>query len=238
MEWGEIAKALALMTVPFTVYLGWKKLGNKALISYSMKAGRHTAMRLSNIVITNCKDKPLIIHALYVVENKDIMVPIQEFSPPLVLKGLESCLVEGADVSEYRIGREVYEIKFDVLRDIHVLTSGGTFRCKADETPLLLSVAMKMDYRIVSARRDLYNGKVFNQRVRFGVAYRLASEEVRTAFIDQSGFIGLDWPFAVNAIPVEQMRNEQSVAGYLGELFRGVGLSVVEVRELNPCESH
>lgn len=234
MEWSELIKVVALISVPFTVYLGFKKLGNKALISYSISSNRHTATRLSEIVITNCKDKPLVIHALYVVEGKEIMLPIREFSPPLVVKGLESCLVENSDVSGYYVKDDPFEIQFDTIRDIHVLTSGGSFRCKADPTPHLYTIAKKMDYRLVTVQRRVFNGHVFSSRVRYAVMFRFNQSELRTAFIDQGGLIGLDWPFKENMLSADTMKSAEIVKETLTVVLDGRGVSVLDVEELNP----
>jgi hypothetical protein len=203
---------------PLTLMLAWKKFGNKALITYSLTHDVYTAPRLTDIALTNCKDRPLIVHALYIIVDRHILVPLKEFSPPLVVKGLESALIECDPVSSYSVGEHPFEFDFLNVGEIYVLTTGGSFKCGADPTPRLISIATDERYQHARARRRLFNGHVFNDLVRYALTFAVKGKSY-TAFIDVGGIIGLEWPFHINGLRPENMTDAATVKEVLEEIY-------------------
>lgn len=216
---GEFLKLVpGLVLFPLSLILAWKKIGNKALITYSVSHDRYTAPRLTNIVLTNCKDRPLIVHALYIIEDRQILVPLKEFNPPLVVKGLESAVIESDPASSYSVGEHPFDFSFDNLREIYVLTTGGKFKCEADPTPNLWSIVQREDYQIVSTSRRTFNSHVYNDRVRYALVFSVGGI-THTAFVDDDGLIGLEWPFPTNALSAEHMTDAATVKDVLESVY-------------------
>lgn len=226
--WSGVAEFLklvpGLVLFPITLMLAWKKIGHKAMITYSVSHDRYTAPHLSNIVLTNCKDKPLIVHALYIIVDRHVMFPLKEFEPPLVVKGLESTVIESEPASSYHVGGHPFEISFGAMREVYVLTTGGSFKCDADPTPRLATIAKGGDYQMVQADTHTYNSHVFNHSVRYAMMFSIGGKRY-TAFVDVGGHIGLEWPFRVNHLTPEHMTDAATVKttleGEYGELLGG-----------------
>jgi hypothetical protein len=238
--WSGVAEFLklvpGLVLFPITLMLAWKKIGHKAMITYSVSHDRYTAPHLSNIVLTNCKDKPLIVHALYIIVDRHVLLPLKEFDPPLVVKGLESTVIESEPASSYHVGGHPFEISFGAMREVYVLTTGSSFKCEADPTPRLATIAKEGDYQTVQADTHTYNSHVYNHSVRYAMMFSVG-EKGYTAFIDVGGHIGLEWPFQVNHLTPEQMTDAATVKttleGEYGE-FLGASLIVHTLSTSNP----
>ncbi|UVL41763.1 hypothetical protein LOY55_06565 [Pseudomonas sp. B21-040] len=203
---------------PLTLMLAWKKFGNKALVTYSLTHNLYMAPRLTDIALTNCKDRPLIVHALYIIVDRHILVPLKEFSPPLVIKGLESALIECDPVSSYSVGEHSFEFDFQHVWEIYVLTTGGRFKCDADPTPNLFSIARDEEYQHVQIHRRLFNGHIFNDLVRYALTFTMKGK-LHTAFVDVGGMIGQEWPFVINCLRPENMTDAVTVKKVLEELY-------------------
>ncbi|MDR6581633.1 hypothetical protein [Pseudomonas extremaustralis] len=233
---GEFFKLVpGLILFPLSFVLAWKKFGNKALITYSLSHDRYSAPRLTDIALTNCKDRPLVVHALYIIVDRHILVPLKEFSPPLVVKGLESALIECDPVTSYHVGEHSFEFDFLNIGEIYVLTTGGRFKCDADPTPTLTSIAKNEGYQHVHTRRRIFNTHVFNDGVRYGLTFS-AKGKSYTAFVDDGGIIGLEWPFQINALRSEDMTDALTVKTVLEELYGELMDGPLHVTVLNNPE--
>lgn len=233
---GDFLKLVpGLVLFPLTLMLACKKFGNKGLITYSLSYDAYTAPRMTNLALTNCKDKPLIVHALYIIVDRHVLVPLKEFSPPLVIKGLESALVECDPVSSYRVGEHPFNISFANVCEIYVVTTGGRFKCDADYTPNLLSIAQGEGYQHVHTTTHLFNNRVYDDRVRYGLTFSYKGN-VHTAFIGIGGLIGLEWPFQINALRPESIVDAATVKAVLEDLYGGEMGSSLNVVTLNSLE--
>lgn len=207
-----------LILFPLSFVLAWKKFGNKAFITYSLSHDRYTAPHITNIALTNCKDRPLIVHALYLVANRHVLVPLKEFNPPLVVKGLESALVECRPVTSYHVGEHPFEFDFLDVGEFYVLTTGGSFKCEGDPTPELATIARREGYLPVHSRTRTFNTHVFNENVLYGLTFSFGGKS-HTAFIDDAGLIGLEWPFNINGLRAEDLVDAVRVKAVLDELY-------------------
>ena len=222
-----------LVLFPLTLMLAWKKIGSKALITYSMSYGRYTASSLSDIVLTNCKDKPLIVHAIYTVVDRHILVPLKEFSPPLVVKGLESASIACDPASSYRVGDDPFEFDFNSTAEIYITTTGGRLKCKFDQTPSVLSIMQSERYELAVRSTQRFNGHVYDHRVCYALVFSYQGKQ-HTAFVDVGGIIGLEWPFRVNCLRSEHIANAASVKVVLEELYGQYIDGGLLVEVLNP----
>jgi hypothetical protein len=230
---GEFVKLVpGVVLFPLTLLLAWKKVGNKALISYSVSWDQYTASGLSDIALTNCKDKPLVVHAIYIVIDRHILVPLKEFRPPLVVKGLESAPIECDPVSAYYVGHDPFEFDFLNNGEIYITTAGGRIKCELDQTPSTISIAMSEKYQLATRSISRYNGHVYDHRVRYALVFLYQGTQ-HTAFVGVGGHIGLQWPFPVNALHPDDMTDAATLKHVIHELYGTLMTGPLYVHPLN-----
>lgn len=210
----KIAPGLVLL--PLTFVLGWKKIGNKVQASFSWTHNRITAKHLSNVVISNLKDKPLTIHEIHLLIDRDIVVPVAELNPPLIIKGLESVIVEPTPVSKYYVGEQEYEPDQNhrSLVEMFLTTTDGPIRCELVSPPSIKAFKKFRDYRTAKTHTKHYNGIVYNDEAEYALIYRYGGE-TKTAIVEKSGFILTGWPFLPNAIHPVDLASAESVKAAL-----------------------
>lgn len=220
---------------PFSIYFAWKKIGKSIGVSFSVGTSGFSATRITSIVLTNKKDKPLSIFSAFLLINKDVLVPVEKFDPPIVLKGLEVAQVTTTPFSNYYLGLEPFELTFDIIRDAEffVVAASGAIRCDILNAHSDYSFAHKNDMGIVVKNTSMFNGLVYNEHALFAISYLIDGVQ-KTALVARSGFIGGDWDLRYNMIPKEQLTKEGiwefiKRCGY-EKLFQGVGID--ELRHL------
>lgn len=186
---------------PFSAYLIFKKVGNKATFNYTITKQLHTETNISSGVISNKKDKTIVIHDIYIRVNKDIIIEVKEFSPPLIVKALETTQIDFEDVSSYTDGEQ--EIDFYSLIDKSNLveffsnTPDGPLRLETKGTPTARSQAYKQKATLIYPIRKEFKGIIYGDNIRWAIVYKTYGME-KTAFITEYGFACLDWPYRKN----------------------------------------
>ncbi|MGA8135249.1 MAG: hypothetical protein WCA48_14055 [Pseudomonas gingeri] len=216
---GEFLKVVpGLILLPISFVVGWKKLGHKAVISYQETYQQFQAPRLTRVVLTNLKDKPLIIHALYADIDHHALFTIKEFETPLVVKGLESVVIETEPVSAYDIDHDPYEPPLSSIKDVYVVTTGKQFRCDIDNTPTVYALAKQGLYKQIKTITYAYLGLTFNDEVRYGLSFSVFGER-RAALVGNNGLISGNWPFNVNRLRPEEMETVEAVEKTLNDEY-------------------
>ena len=87
-------------------------------------------------------------------------------------------------------------------------------------------------YRKVIKDTRTFNDKVYNEKCKYAITYRLDSEE-KTAFIEDGGFITDGWEFKYNQVPNEYMSSKEKVVEYLSligydKFFEGMSVDDLE----------
>ncbi|MBX7278440.1 hypothetical protein K2E96_08580 [Pseudomonas sp. ERGC3:05] len=229
-EFLKLVPGLVLLPISFVV--GWKKIGHKAVISYYESHEQFQASRLTRIVLTNLKDKPLIVHALYADIDHHALLKIKEFETPLVVKGLESAVIETDPVSSYHIEHDPYDPPFSEIKSVYVITTGKRFRCLIDDTPSLYSIARGDQYKQIKAKTFTYLGLTFDSYVRYGLSFEIDGKRY-VALVGRSGFIGGNWPLGVNMLGLDDMKSPESVKQALDSVYGDIFGQSLLVHELN-----
>lgn len=230
----EILKVLpGALLFPFSIYFAWKKIGKSIGVSFSSGGSGFSATRITSIVFTNKKDKPLPIFSAFLLINKDVVVPVENFDPPIVLKGLEVMQVTTNPFSSYYLSSDQFELTFEIIHDAEffVVTSSGAIRCDILNAHSDFSYAYKNDMSVVVKNTSMFNGLVYNEHVLFAISYLIDGKQ-KTALVARSGFIGGDWDLRYNMIPQELLTKEGILefikrCGY-EKLFQGVGIDELE----------
>lgn len=215
------------------MYFAWKKTGKSVGVSFSFGTSKFTANRITSIVFTNRKDKPLAIFSAFLLINKDVVVPVEKFDPPIVLKGLEVMQVTTTPFSTYYLGSDQFKLNDDIILDAEffAITSSGTVRCDILNNQSDFTYAYKKDMGVAVKSTSRFNGLVYNEHALFAISYLIDGQQ-KTALVDTSGFIGGDWDLRYNMVPQELLTKDGiwefiKRCGY-EKLFQGVGIDALQ----------
>lgn len=230
----EILKVLpGALLFPFSIYFAWKKIGNKVGVSFSFGGSEFSATRITSIVFTNKKDKPLPIFSAFLLVNKDMVVPVEIFDPPLILKGLEVMQITTSPFSYYCVGSDRLELTFDLIREAEffVITLSGAIRCDILNTHSNFSYAYTNDMCVAVKNTWRFNDHVYNEHALFAISYLIDGKQ-KTALVARSGFIGGDWDLRFNMVPQEMLTKDGiwefiKQCGY-EKLFQGVSIDKLQ----------
>jgi len=214
---------------PFSIYFIWKKMGNSVAVSFSYGSEGFSATRITSIIFTNKKDKPLPIFSAFLLINKDLLIPIEKFDPPIVLRSLEVMQVGTGQFSTYHLGEEQFKLTSELIRDaeFYAITTSGPIRCDIIGNHSDISYAYKNDVGLVTKSTSKFNGHVYNEHVVFAISYLIDGKQ-QTALVAKSGFIGGDWGFRYNMIPQDSLSKEGvwsflQQCGY-DKMFQGISI--------------
>lgn len=213
----EILKIIpGLILLPFSIYFAWKKINHKILAYITIGHDRLTAKRINNIVLSNLKDKSIPIFSIYAVINKDISIQIEKFDPPLILKALESLSINTSPVSNYSIGRDIYEPDFLSPQhlEIYLISTGKPIECKISTPPSIKSLKELSKYSMATPHTMKFNGFVYNENLAYVIIYHTEGKH-KTAFVLHGGFICQEWDYPFNSIPEECMRSSDGVRKFI-----------------------
>jgi hypothetical protein len=203
---------VGLVTLPFTIYFFWKKLGHKVAASYSWRVGPLIASGIGTVTLINMKDRPLAIFEIH-AEMDNLSFKLKEFDPPLILKAMEAVSVKADIVSKRTLDREVYDWKppdgkpADV--DIFLSTASKTIKCRRQGPPLSrLRFAMKRKLHLIVDETNQFNEVIYNDKAKFAITYT-EDKKQKTALIDIGGII--HWDYVANGLRSEDMQSAETV---------------------------
>ncbi len=187
----------------FGLYFSFKKLGNSVSVTYTVEIGRLVAPRISDIVLTNHKDKPVSIFSIIAVFDKEISLTIHECKPPLILKPYETLAINTGPYSSLHIQGHPYNPEF-LDAEIYLETTDKLIKCKSRNKPDL-----NQSYRRVTKNIKAFNDIVHTDLYKYVLVYKI-NGELKTTFIHYAGGFENDWSFAFNRIKVEHGKEIES----------------------------
>lgn len=104
----------------FSFYFAYQKIGNKLLVSYSIECGRIVEERIGTLELINEKNKPASIFSIHAVINQDVVVELDCFNVPLILKPLESLQIKTPRFSSMYLDSERYKADFKKPNKIEI----------------------------------------------------------------------------------------------------------------------
>jgi hypothetical protein len=224
---------VGLVTLPFTIYFFWKKLGHKVAASYSWRVGPLIASGIGTVTLINMKDRPLAILEIYAVMD-NLSFKLKEFDPPLILKAMEAVSVKADIVSKRYLGREVYDWKPPAGKpadvDIFLSTASKTIKCHRQGPPSRLGFTMKRKLYLIVDKTNLFNEVIYNDKAKFAITYT-EDKKQKTALIDIGGII--HWDYVANRLRSEDMQSEETVKAAI--VARGLAplISPFEIDDLH-----
>ena len=197
---------LLLVSTAFAIYFAYKKIGNRVTAQYSFGGESFTPFHITEVVLSNKKDKPVNIYAIHAVFHNDLWLELDKYSPPKVLKPYESLSLSMTPYSSLKVGSDVYEPDF-MSAEIYIESDDKVIKCESRYRPDLLE-----KYSRVFVKRCSYNGFVYDETVAFILVY-IIDNSMKTAFIHKSGYIGNEWEFSPNHLG--ENATDQNVLGMI-----------------------
>jgi len=213
----EILKIIpGLVILPFSIYFAWKKINHKVLAYITIGHEQLSATRISNIVLSNLKDKPLPIFSIYAVIDRDISVHVESFDPPLILKSLESLSIKTTPVSNYFVGGDKYDPQFmsPSYLEIYIISTGKPIKCEVSTPPSIMSFKEFSKYSVAVPHTKTFNSFTYNENLAYAIIYHSEGAH-KTAFIQRSGFISNEWGYSYNMVPQELMKSTEGIREFI-----------------------
>ena len=196
---------LVLFATLIGLYLTFKKFGNSVSVTYNVNCDSLVAPRISDIVLTNHKDKPVSIFSIIAVFDKEISLTLHECKPPLILKSYETLAIKTEPYSSLSINGHPYDPELS-NSEIYLETTDTLIKCKTRKKPDL-----SQSYRRVMKSIKTFNGIVHSDLYKYLLVYKV-NGELKTTFIHYSGYFENDWSFAFNMIQVEREKEIEAQA--------------------------
>lgn len=213
-EFLKIVPGIAIF--PLSFYLAWKKIGASVSCSITIQLKRTSARRISDVVLTNNKDKPITIFAIQAVIDNDTTFVVEKYDPPFVLKSLETATLNTKPYSTLMVGNSKWEPEFMVPQkiDIYLVTPTKVVKCKMASHPSLERLSSFSHLAQASKINKTFNGVTYNENAKYAITYKDDSI-IKTAIVDVSGFICGDWDYRFNMVPLQFMESQESVREFL-----------------------
>lgn len=184
---------LVIFATLIGLYLTFKKFGNSVSVTYTVEFKELVAPRISDVVLTNYKDKPVSIFSIIAVFDKDISLTLHDCKPPLILKPYETLSIETEPYSSLSINGDPYEPKFSDA-EIFIETTNKLIKCRATKKSNI-----EQSYRRSMKKIRRFNGIIHSDLYKYLLVYRVDGE-LKTTFIHYSGYFENDWSFSFHSI--------------------------------------
>ncbi len=213
----DLLKSAGLISLPFTIYFAWMKIGHRVAAIYSWRVGPLIASGIGTVTLINLKDRPLAIFDIHAVMD-GLSFGLKEFRPPLILKALEACTIEIDSVSERYVGPQPYDWKPKPEErdgvDIYISTFSKQIKCLKKGTKTHLGFAIKRRLKLVTTGTSQFNGLIYNKNAKFAITYT-EDKQQKTALIDAAGVI--HWDRTPNGLRPSDIKSPESVKNILIE---------------------
>jgi len=220
MHWFDLMREVLLTTASaavtgFSIYFAIKKIGCSVSTAFSISHEGFSETRINHIVLVNNKNKPLNIFSIEAVIDGDIVLEVEKSDVPITLGPYESRMIHTSQVSEYRIGTDIYKPEFLLPHavELYLVTDKGAVKCKNMEHPDFTSFR---EFRYLSRackNNRTFNGIVYNDNAKYAISY-IVGNEMKTVLLGRSGFIsGSEFHF--NMLRPEDITSKEKVKSVL-----------------------
>ena len=184
---------LLIIATLFTIYFAIKKIGHKVTAQYIFSIPLFSEEYISNVVLSNKKDKTLSVWSINVVFDKNFNLTLEKFNPPIILKAYETVSLSLPKYSSLSAGSDRYKPNY-LAKDLNIYIDIGhkLIMCEKNSKKDNLS-----HFKPVSMNITKFNDKVFDETVAYIIAYYHQGKSY-TAFIAESGIISNEWYFSPN----------------------------------------
>lgn len=184
---------LLIIATLFTIYFAIKKIGNSVTAQYTFSSPLFSEEYISNVVLSNKKDKTLSVWSINAVFDKNFTLTLEKFNPPIILKAYETVSISLPKYSSLSIDLDKYIPNYTTNdTNIYIDIGHKLIKCKNNTKKDSLS-----HFTSVSMNITKFNGHVFDETVAYIMAYYYQGKSY-TAFITGSGIISNEWDFSPN----------------------------------------
>ncbi|GAA62216.1 hypothetical protein P20652_4120 [Pseudoalteromonas sp. BSi20652] len=201
-----------ILATYLTIRLGLKKFGNEVLATCTITSEYFKPDYISSVVLTNCKDKPLVIKSILAEFKGNSHLELIKFKEPLVISAHSSNKVKIPPYSKLSLNGCEYTP--DLLDITIILQSDSEYiKCKEPNIKKGLS-----SVQITKSSRK-FNGFIYNESLKYALLYS-ENDKTYTAFIAANGFLGNEWGYGQclvakngggNVSNIRQMLKENSI---------------------------
>lgn len=210
IDLNDLRNIAAILGVAITVMAASKKWGTKAVYFATIGASLNKPLSLTSLSITNLKDKPLIIYQIVVVINrKKLFFKLQEFDPPLVIKGLEATSLVPKPYSKLEIEPNPFlDPKLDI--ELILITESTAIKCKAAKSPERIVYKHMKKIKPITVTRKIFNKKIYTNDTALALVYMYQGVQ-HTSFLLKNGLICDEWPFQTNKLSKDEMQDKDTI---------------------------
>ena len=220
--------APGILLFPFGFYFGYKKIGYRIgfqlTVSLSPVRGKH----IGSIIFQNFRDRPLLITEIFGIQG-NVKFEIEKPDAPLLLKSLETIVVNPAHYTKYVCKGELFEIDVSAIRKlrIFVVTPEKTVECTHIYKPTkeIETYSNRFDgaHKIFRA----FNDVVYGDDSAFAIVYT-SEKKNKTLIVSKNGFIYDSDCLGCNSIPKGNLTPD-GITAYI-KMKTGMDVHAFELR--------
>lgn len=217
----------------FSLYFTYRKIFHRVLAFFSYGGDILAADGVRAVTLINRKDRPLTIFELYATVEDSVLLQVEKFSPPLILKPLESIEIHPKPFSAYMLDGEEYRARLGPPHkvDIYLVLDRGLLKCKLISQPDVGTMRRLMYFRRATKLVRRFNGQVYGFNVIYAICYG-SPGNTRTAFVTKAGIIDGDWGLAPNRLQECDLASEATVKAALDSAMLDKVLGAYHVQRL------
>ncbi|MDR3047519.1 MAG: hypothetical protein LBU51_07920 [Bacteroidales bacterium] len=156
-----------------------------------------TAKRISDLILTNKKDKNEIIKEISIIVDKKYIYKIIEFKSPLILNSYTSVKIDTEEISEYYLGNSPFDFMSKIKRDNYFFEIRTIdYKVIRYIPKKIIRKNLKNTYTPIIVSREIMNNTIISKKVLYAMLYITNENIHKTAFITQNGLIQGDWDFS------------------------------------------
>ncbi|MFK3858585.1 hypothetical protein [Pseudoalteromonas rhizosphaerae] len=198
-----------ILATYLTIRLGLKKFGNEVLATCTITSEYFKPDYISSVVLTNCKDKPLVIKSILAEFKDNSHIELIKFKEPLVISAHSSNKVKIPPYSKLSLNGCEYTP--DLLDITIILQSDSEYiKCKEPNIKKGLS-----SVQITKSNRK-FNGFIYDDTLKYALIYS-QNDNTYTAFIRHNGWIGNEWDYGQHLIAKKNEPNIKNIKNMLKE---------------------
>ncbi|MEM5550116.1 hypothetical protein WNY63_05155 [Pseudoalteromonas neustonica] len=176
-----------ILATYLTIRLGLKKFGNEVLATCTITSEYFKPDYISSVVLTNCKDKPLVIKSILAEFKDNSHIELIKFKEPLVISAHSSNKVKIPPYSKLSLNGCEYTPD---LLDIKIILQSDFEYIKCKEPNIKKGLS---SVQITKSNRK-FNGFIYNESLKYTLLYS-KNDKAYTAFIAANGFLGNEWDY-------------------------------------------
>lgn len=220
--WEGLSKLLGpipgVVVTLFSLYFAYRRVTHRVLVSFAVGANKLTASGIVELTLVNRRDRPVLIFSVYAVVDGRVLLEVEQFSPPLVMKPLECVQIRPKPFSAYYLDGDEYDALLRPTQRVEVYLGleHRVVRCKVMTPANLLVHKRFKELRQTSKVTKVFNQTVYGTSLLYAVVYEIDAIQ-KTAFITPKGLIVGDWIYPTNCLPELAIANEGAVQKALAE---------------------